>query len=155
MMLAGSAETISTGASACAGCAGVAGTYIECKPPCIPPAGLAVGLTASGTRTRRVSTGRYGRISSRLAPSGPLHAIQQWVPRSPPSTEATRRFEHLFATIQTRLSAKLCDRGHIYSFRVKTVIGLGYAQGRSHHPRPCRVFGAHTLADGVYGPVPR
>ena len=37
-----------------------------------PPTGLAVGLTPGGHANRRVSSGRYGRISGRFAPSGPI-----------------------------------------------------------------------------------
>ena len=114
-----------TGARAVRRRRGVAGTYIwDWKPPCIPPTGLAVGLTAGEHANGRVSAGRYGRISGRFAPSGSrFSAIRQWVPRSPPSTEATRRVEQLFGRIGGSIGV-LCDDRHTSAPRIAEPPGI-------------------------------
>ena len=94
---AGAADSTPNGARTGAGGVGVAGTY---RGILGPPCGFAYGVScrahgrrhANGTHVLRALPARRRRIR----PIRPLASGRQWVPRSPPSTGATRRVEQLF-----------------------------------------------------------
>jgi hypothetical protein len=111
------------------------GGYVHMCPPWSPPTGLAVGLTR---RPRTMACAGEGVTAASAAdsphPDRPL-TIRQWVPRSPPTTEATR------------LSQAGHDRAATTGFSVRLIT---QAAVQGHQRSKTRVF--YVLAAAMLGP---